>query len=159
MFDKTGCTTPICFPGRKSIKEVQSVPFNSFYIRYTGYIERWRYIVYLTIVHCRIFLQINMQSCKILLILLLLLINTSTKYRGAYGASIMGGKFSFCVKCKTVDSRRSIDENVKAMELKVDALYMKMQLLKIKTLLRDVRRHQKMKSRHYFRLSRRDGKL
>ena len=92
-----------------------------------------------------------MQWCKILLILLLLLINTSTKYRGAHGASIMGGTFSFCAKCVTVDSRRSMDENVKAMETKVDALYMKMQLLKIKILLRGVRRYQKIKSRHFFR--------
>ena len=92
-----------------------------------------------------------MQWCKILLVLLLLLINKSTKYRGAHGASIMGGTFNFCAKCATVDSRRRMDENVKAMELKVDALYMKMQLLKIKILLRDVRRHQEKKTRHYFR--------
>ena len=100
-----------------------------------------------------------MISFKILFILLLLLINTSTKYPGAYGASIMGGKFSFCVKCVTVDSRRRIDDNVKAMETKVDALYMKMQLSKIKILLRGVRRYQKKKARHFLRSTWSDRKL
>ena len=62
----------------------------------------------------------------------------------------MGGTFSFCAKRVTVDSKRSMDENVKAMETKIDALYMKMQLLKIKTLLRGVRDYQKKKKYTFF---------
>ena len=147
MIIKRVLKTPLNSPEREKYKRSAIGSFQ--FILTLVYLGRWRDIVYW--IYCRIFLQIKMQSCKILLILLILLINASTKYRGAQGASIMGGTFSFCAKRVTVDSKRSMDENVKAMETKIDALYMKMQLLKIKTLLRGVRRYQKKKSRHFFR--------